>query len=175
LLAPATVERPGARPTITKGSTTMTDPTPTLTIHALGSIAWHLSYRALAAECGDLELTGKGEIPAAALTELREVWGILLAERDYVAADWLAAMVNARGSGDPSRRFDRLADGLGPLAADGGHLTLICEDGPWNLMCESCSDHTPGDAPAAHDHFHDFLRSEGRTEYFAVGSQSQLG
>ena len=32
----------------------MTDDTPTLTIDALGSIAWHLSYRAVAAECGDL-------------------------------------------------------------------------------------------------------------------------
>jgi hypothetical protein len=121
--------------------------TPTLTIHALGSIAWHLSYRALAAECGDLELTGEGEIPAAALTELREVWGLLLAEGDYVAADWLAAHVNARGSSDPSRRFDRLAEDLGPLATNGGHLTLLAEDGPFTVICESCTDYTPGVPP----------------------------
>ncbi len=125
----------------------MTDDTPTLTIHALGSIAWHLSYRAVSAECGDLELTGEGEIPAAALTELRDVWEMLLAERDYVAADWLAATVNARGSSEAAERFDRLADGLGPLAADGGHLTMICEDGPFTAVCESCGNHAPGDAP----------------------------
>jgi hypothetical protein len=103
--------------------TDMTDDTPALTIHALGSIAWHLSYPAWAAEFGDLELTGKGEIPAAALTGLREVWGMLLSEGDYVAADWLAAQVNTRGSSDPSQRFDRLADGLGPVAAGGGTRT----------------------------------------------------
>ncbi len=108
----------------------MTDDTPALTIHALGSIAWHLSYRAVAAEFEDLDLLGEGEIPAAALTELRELWGLLLGEGEYIAADWLAAAVNARGSSDPSRRFDRLADGLGPLAADSGHLTLIAETGP---------------------------------------------
>ena len=60
--------------------------------------------------------------------------------------DWIAAQVNARNSGEPAERFDRLADGLGPLAADGGHLTMICEDGPFTV-CESCGNHPPGDAP----------------------------
>ena len=131
-----------------KGIDDMTDDTLALTIHALGSIAWHLSYRADLAECGDLNLTGDGEIPAAALTELREVWGLLLGEGEYIGADWLAAQVNSRGNSDPAQRFDRLADGLGPLAADGGHLTLIAETGPWNLLCESCGGHARGDAPS---------------------------
>ena len=104
----------------------MTDDTPALNIHALAVLGFHLT--SLAEEWGDVSLGG--EIPAAALTELREVWGFLLGCGEYVAADWLAAQVNARGSGEPAGRFDRFADGLGPLAADGGHLTLICEDGP---------------------------------------------
>ena len=123
----------------------MTDDTPALTIHAVTALSHELGC--MSAEWADVSLGG--EIPAGALTELREVWGMLLGLREYVAADWLAAQVNARGSSEPAERFDRLAEDLGPLAADGGHLTLICEDGPWNLMCESCSDHTPGDTPAA--------------------------
>ena len=47
-----------------------------------------------------------------------------------------------------AERFDRFADGLGPLAADGEHLTMICEDGPWTLVCEPCGDHAPRDAPS---------------------------
>ncbi len=132
----------------------MTDDTAALTIHALGVIAHQLTP--LSAQCGDLNLTGEGEIPAAALTELREVWGILLGTGEIVAADWLAAQVNARGSAETAQRFDRFADGLGPLAADGGHLIMVSYDevageleaGPWRVLCESCGDHELGGSPS---------------------------
>ena len=102
----------------------MTDDTPALTIYALTVIGHKLMP--LSAEWGDVSLGG--ETPAAALTELREVWGLLLGEGEYVAADWLAAQVNARGSGEAAERFTRFADGLGPLAADGGHRTMVSYD-----------------------------------------------
>jgi hypothetical protein len=118
----------------------VTDDTPALTINALTVIGHKLGF--MSEEWADVSLGG--EIPAAALTELREMWGLLLGEGEYIAADWFAATINTRGSGEPAERFDRLADGLGPLAADGGHLTFICEDGPWTAICESCADYTPG-------------------------------
>jgi hypothetical protein len=37
---------------------------------------------------------------------------MLLGIGEYVAANWLAAQVNARNSGEAAERFDRLADGL---------------------------------------------------------------
>jgi hypothetical protein len=131
----------------------MTDDTPALTIYALTVIGHQLIP--LSAEWGDLNLQGEEKIPAAALTELREMWGLLLGCDEIVAADWLAAQVNARGSGEPAERFDRFADGLGPLAAGTGHVTLVGYDevaevkeaGGWWALCETCGDHTLGFPP----------------------------
>ena len=115
------------------------------------------------------------------LAELRDRWGMLIDCYEHVAADWLAAQVNARGSGDPAERFDRLADGLGPLAADGGHLTMVnydkvagkTEAGPWNALCESCGEHELGGPPS--DLIFGYYQTEAEADAVAAAHIEEAG